>query len=127
VAADLLAASEGVPREVLRARLTQRLRDNLGLTEESARWAVDSWAFALGKLSQAELSAAATSATPTSGTVKVVGAAPNTRRRLLTGLGVGLFVVLGVAVLRVPRQPEQGDQSRAQVPVQPMEKTQSEN
>ena len=59
VAADLLAASEGVPREVLRARLTQRLQDNLGLAEEIARWAVDSWALALGKLSRVELSAAA--------------------------------------------------------------------
>ena len=48
VAADLLASQDGVPREVLLTRLTRRLQDNLGLTEEAARWAVDSWALALG-------------------------------------------------------------------------------
>ena len=48
VAADLLASQAGVPHAVVLTRLTQRLQDNLALTEEAARWAVDSWALALG-------------------------------------------------------------------------------
>jgi hypothetical protein len=55
VAATLLTASEGVPKEVLFARLTQRLEEHLGLKMEVARWAVESWALALGKCSLAEL------------------------------------------------------------------------
>jgi ribosomal protein S27E len=54
VAADLRASSTGVPREVLLARLTKRLCDNLGLAEEAARWGVESWALALGVISSQE-------------------------------------------------------------------------
>lgn len=55
VAADLIAAGNSVPREVLLARLTARLRDNLAYTPEAARWGVETWAVALGILSEAEL------------------------------------------------------------------------
>jgi len=48
VAADLLASRDSVPHEVLLAQLTRRLRDNLALAEDAARWAVESWALALG-------------------------------------------------------------------------------
>ncbi|HXG84602.1 MAG TPA: hypothetical protein VNI84_11300 [Pyrinomonadaceae bacterium] len=51
---DLLAANKSTPREVLLTRLAIRLEDNLGLTPEAARWAVDSWALALGILTDAE-------------------------------------------------------------------------
>jgi len=56
VAADLLASSPSVPQEVLMGRLTVRLKDNLALAEDAARWAVESWALALGLISHAELS-----------------------------------------------------------------------
>lgn len=55
VAADLMAAGNSVPREVLLARLAARLRDNLAYTPEAARWGVETWAFALGIMSEAEL------------------------------------------------------------------------
>jgi len=55
VALDLLAASKTTPRQVLLGRLTQRLCDNLALSEQAARWAVNSWAFALGLVSGDEL------------------------------------------------------------------------
>jgi hypothetical protein len=55
VAADLMSAGNSVPREVLLARLAARLRDNLAYTPEAARWGVETWAFALGILSEAEL------------------------------------------------------------------------
>ncbi|HYO98872.1 MAG TPA: hypothetical protein VER76_01515 [Pyrinomonadaceae bacterium] len=55
VAADLLAAGRTVPRDVLLARLAARLRDNLAYTPEAARWGVETWAVALGIISEAEL------------------------------------------------------------------------
>ena len=48
VPADLLRSSGGLPWEALRSRLTRRLVDARGLSEEAARWAVESWAGALG-------------------------------------------------------------------------------
>jgi hypothetical protein len=45
---ELQASATGVPWEVLQARLTRRLLDDQPLTEEAARWAVRSWALALG-------------------------------------------------------------------------------
>ncbi len=52
VAVDLLASQGSVPREVLLAQLTRRLQDNLALAEDAARWAVESWALALGVIAQ---------------------------------------------------------------------------
>ena len=52
---DLLAAAKSAPRAVLLGRLAQRLCDNLALSETAARWAVNSWAFALGLISDDEL------------------------------------------------------------------------
>lgn len=58
VAADLLRAGKsGVPREALLARLTGRLQENLAYTPEAARWAVDTWAVALGVVLETELQA----------------------------------------------------------------------
>jgi len=56
-AADMLTSPAGTPREVLLARLARRLCDHLALSEEAARWAVESWALALGVMSEAELEA----------------------------------------------------------------------
>ncbi len=50
VAEDLLKTSAGVPQSLLLGRLVRRLEDELGLAEEAAHWAVESWAFALGVL-----------------------------------------------------------------------------
>jgi nitrous oxidase accessory protein NosD len=57
VAADLMASSTVLPAGVLRARLERRLRDNLGLSEEASRWAVESWAVAVGAASALETQA----------------------------------------------------------------------
>ena len=54
---DLLAAGNSMPRELLLTRLAKRLEDNLGLTIEASRWAVDSWALALGVLTDDEVKA----------------------------------------------------------------------
>ncbi len=52
---DLLAARNSVPSGLLLTRLAKRLEDHLALTEGASRWAVDSWALALGVVSDAEL------------------------------------------------------------------------
>jgi hypothetical protein len=48
-ASDLAAEDGSVPLEVLLARLSSRLHDNLGIIEELAQWSIASWALALGK------------------------------------------------------------------------------
>jgi hypothetical protein len=48
VGADLLNCAANIPAEVLFARLTKRLHENLGLGEDLARWGVETWALALG-------------------------------------------------------------------------------
>jgi hypothetical protein len=47
VAGELVAQEAGVPEPALLARLTRRLSDHLGLSEDSARWAVESWRYGL--------------------------------------------------------------------------------
>jgi hypothetical protein len=54
-AADLLTPQAGAPRAALLGRLARRLCDHVALTEEAARWAVNSWALALGVVSDDEL------------------------------------------------------------------------
>jgi len=48
VASDLLGGSGGLPIPLLLGRLRKRLEDELALTGEAARWAVETWALALG-------------------------------------------------------------------------------
>ena len=71
VPADLLSASV-TPTELLIGRLTIRLRDNHSLTEEAARWSVESWALALGRVTRDQL----TVPTPASPPVSPIPSAP---------------------------------------------------
>jgi hypothetical protein len=48
VTLDLLNCSDGLPKEAQLSRLTKRLNESTGVAENLARWAVESWAFALG-------------------------------------------------------------------------------
>ncbi len=54
VAANLLSSQNTVPIDILIARLTKQLQNNLYLAEGAARWAVESWAVALGVISEEE-------------------------------------------------------------------------
>src|SRR5215210_141357 len=47
VAADLLVSKDSVPRQMLSTLLVKRLQNNLSLTEDASRWAVESWSLAL--------------------------------------------------------------------------------
>jgi parallel beta-helix repeat protein len=69
-AADLLAAPASLPRRVLISRLTQRLCDDLALSEPAARWAVESWAWALNVITDAELEAGETERAAKGGAVE---------------------------------------------------------
>jgi hypothetical protein len=55
IATDVMNASASLPTEQLLSLLSKRLQDNLALERDSARWAVESWGLALGKLSRSEL------------------------------------------------------------------------
>jgi hypothetical protein len=55
VPANLLSSKGSIPWELLLNRLTRRLQDNLGLTEEAASWTVESWALALGVIGADEI------------------------------------------------------------------------
>jgi hypothetical protein len=52
---DLLAGASSMPTELLLTRLEKRLEDQTALTAEAARWAVESWALALGVATDAEI------------------------------------------------------------------------
>ena len=52
---DLMAGRNSVPQGLLLTRLAKRLEEHLALTGEASRWAVDSWALALGVVTEAEL------------------------------------------------------------------------
>lgn len=52
VAEDLLKAPAGIPQSMVLARLNKRLEDELAMTAEAARWAVESWALALCVIDQ---------------------------------------------------------------------------
>jgi len=55
--ADMLLAASTLPRKVTLTRLAQRLCDNLALSESAARWSIESWAWAFGVITDAELAA----------------------------------------------------------------------
>ncbi|MCY2993982.1 MAG: tetratricopeptide repeat protein [Planctomycetota bacterium] len=48
IAAELAAYGSETPLDALVARLVRRMHTNLGVTEELATWAVESWSLALG-------------------------------------------------------------------------------
>ena len=48
---ELISSQNSVPPVVLLVRLTKKLHENLALDEQAARWAVESWALALGVIS----------------------------------------------------------------------------
>src|SRR5688572_87851 len=78
---DLLAGRSAVPTALLLARLSKRLEEHLALTEEAARWAVDSWALALGVVSDAELGEMKGRRETAAPTRVEAAPAPTTRRR----------------------------------------------
>jgi hypothetical protein len=61
---DLLGAPTGTPRAVLLKRLARRLSDNRALSEPAAAWAVNSWALALGLITDDELKTVEEEAAP---------------------------------------------------------------
>lgn len=52
---DLLAGRNSMPHGLLMARLAKRVEDQSAMTEEAARWGVESWALALGIVTEDEL------------------------------------------------------------------------
>lgn len=52
---NLVASQNGVPSEVVLGNLVKRLHAHCALSEDAARWAVESWALALGAITEDEL------------------------------------------------------------------------
>ncbi len=52
---DLLAGASSMPRELLLTKLEKRLEEQTALTADAAQWAVESWALALGIVTEAEI------------------------------------------------------------------------
>jgi hypothetical protein len=52
---DLLAGMNSMPRELLLTKLEKRLEEHTALTTDAAKWAVESWALALGVTTEAEI------------------------------------------------------------------------
>jgi WD40 repeat protein len=50
VATDILTSQDSVPREMLHPLLIKRLQNNLALTEDASKWAVETWSLALNDL-----------------------------------------------------------------------------
>jgi WD40 repeat protein len=50
VATDILTSQDSVPREMLHTLLIKRLHNNLALTEDASKWAVETWSHALDNL-----------------------------------------------------------------------------
>jgi hypothetical protein len=55
VPVDLRSSQTSKSPQTQLARLTQRLQDNMALSEDAARWAVETWALALGVVTAAQL------------------------------------------------------------------------
>ena len=56
IVSSLLASKNGVPIGILLNQCITRLKDGCALSEDAARWAVDSWALALGVITENDLS-----------------------------------------------------------------------
>ncbi|MGI0483754.1 formylglycine-generating enzyme family protein [Geminocystis sp. CENA526] len=52
---ELKNIHQGIPLESILAKLRQKLETNLAMREDAAQWAVDSWALALGIITELEL------------------------------------------------------------------------
>lgn len=52
ITTELVNPSDATAKAMLAENLAQRLYDNLGIAKEFARWAVETWAFALGAASE---------------------------------------------------------------------------
>ena len=58
IAADLLKMPPGTPKPIFLDQLSRRLQQRRAFTPDASRWAVDSWALALGIVSSADLNSA---------------------------------------------------------------------
>lgn len=69
IPADLSNSQNTVSSDLLLSRLTKRLEDRLGLTQESAKWAVESWAIALGIVAERDKRVTEPSSSPSQNSV----------------------------------------------------------
>jgi hypothetical protein len=88
-----LRSSHSVPQEVVQGRLVKRLQENLLLTEEVAKWVVESWAIALKR---------APAANPSSERVTIEPIVPDSEPNSINSTDVSVEAVPGPAPLHPP-------------------------
>lgn len=108
VPADLRQISTGTPYPILQARLVKRLHDNKGIAEEYARWAIDSWALALGVVIQTE-----PAAPKTQPPLQEKQAIPETPGLTATQVPTALIAPTQIAAQGNPHPSSSPNQSRA--------------
>lgn len=117
---DLLSAPANLPPEVLLARLAQRLCDNLGLSETSAKWSIESWALAFGIIAETEIaqikpaqetekgilqqakSGASTSSAKAATVTKSIQQKPSANSFIVTANDSGHFTSISEALQKTP-------------------------
>ena len=97
VVEDLLAAS-GEPTDVLVMRLAERLTAQRGTTSESAKWAVETWALALGKIATTDLREHRADPSPTLDATVAPSAFERALAVFRTADGRPKWVPIGVAI-----------------------------
>lgn len=60
IPAEIESAANGVPMKLLLGRMAKRLHENLGIADDLCRWTVETWAFALGRVTPHDLTRDAT-------------------------------------------------------------------
>jgi parallel beta-helix repeat protein len=100
VGADLLGSRGRAPTTLLLGQLADRLHDNRALDEAAARWAVESWAVALGVISGPETVEDQAPAPPTASHVRVAPLPTPTPPRdlVVSAGGEGDFLSIGEAL-----------------------------
>lgn len=101
---DLIAAQG--PLGIRLTQLTKRLEDNLGLRQDVARWAIESWALALGMALPAQPAPRSSQASPVVNTaarpVRVRSVFPS---RAMLAITIALGIGGGLALWRLPVLP----------------------
>ena len=79
VPAELQTSSAGSPWVILSGRLVKQLKDDAAIAEDAARWAVESWALALGRVDASVLQPAMGVLAPGKGSSPVLPSQPSNK------------------------------------------------
>lgn len=121
IAAALAGVSQASVPDALVARLTKRLRDDCHMTDEAARWAVESWALALGVIAAPVApmptpvpTPPAPTPTPTPAPTPIPTPAPGSGGVRVGAGAMALLVVLAAGSIAIKNNLDKAEQERQQ-------------